>query len=106
MPCEDSHVSNCARSAGCNLIATLVFGMREIMAINEQSVKLFKGHNTSSAPRPGAFCALNVVCSLTMVSMSIENLLGSLNENQRAATTFSGTQALHATPRASNQGLA
>ncbi|MGH8653069.1 MAG: hypothetical protein ACREYE_13270, partial [Gammaproteobacteria bacterium] len=41
------HVSSCVRSAGCNLIATLVFGMSETIAITGKSVKLFKGHYTS-----------------------------------------------------------
>ncbi|MGH8654794.1 MAG: hypothetical protein ACREYE_22695, partial [Gammaproteobacteria bacterium] len=42
------HVSSCVRSAGCNLIATLVFGMSETIAITGKSVKLFKGHYTSA----------------------------------------------------------
>ncbi|MGH8653123.1 MAG: hypothetical protein ACREYE_13580, partial [Gammaproteobacteria bacterium] len=41
------HVSSGVRSAGCNLIATLVFGMSETIAITGKSVKLFKGHYTS-----------------------------------------------------------
>ncbi|MGH8651930.1 MAG: hypothetical protein ACREYE_06980, partial [Gammaproteobacteria bacterium] len=40
------HVSSGVRSAGCNLIATLVFGMSETIAITGKSVKLFKGHYT------------------------------------------------------------
>ena len=47
VPCEDSHASICVRSPGCNLIATLVFGMSKIIAIIEKSVNLFKGHYTS-----------------------------------------------------------
>src|SRR5438445_12759849 len=47
VPYEDSHFSSCVRSAGCNLIARLVFGMSEIIAIARKSVKLFKGHYTS-----------------------------------------------------------
>ncbi|MGH8652403.1 MAG: hypothetical protein ACREYE_09615, partial [Gammaproteobacteria bacterium] len=43
------HVSSGVRSAGCNLIATLVFGMSETIAITGKSVKLFKGHYTSRA---------------------------------------------------------
>src|SRR5438876_11408693 len=46
VPYEDSHFSNCARSAGSNWIARLVFGMREIIATTGKSVKLFKGHYT------------------------------------------------------------
>src|SRR6266699_2266531 len=46
VPYEDSHFSSCVRSAGCNLIARLVFGMSEIIAIARKSVKLFKGHYT------------------------------------------------------------
>ncbi|MGH8656502.1 MAG: hypothetical protein ACREYE_31855, partial [Gammaproteobacteria bacterium] len=42
------HVSSGVRSAGCNLIATLVFGMSETIAITGKSVKLFKGHYTRS----------------------------------------------------------
>src|SRR5438067_13718590 len=49
VPYEDSHFSNCARSAGSNWIARLVFGMREIIATTGKSVKLFKGHYTSVA---------------------------------------------------------
>ncbi|MGH8655187.1 MAG: hypothetical protein ACREYE_24810, partial [Gammaproteobacteria bacterium] len=45
------HVSSGVRSAGCNLIATLVVGMSETIAITGKSVKLFKGHYTRSAPR-------------------------------------------------------
>ncbi|MGH8654650.1 MAG: hypothetical protein ACREYE_21890, partial [Gammaproteobacteria bacterium] len=41
------HVSSGVRSAGCNLIATRVFGMSETIAITGKSVKLFKGHYTS-----------------------------------------------------------
>ncbi|MGH8654395.1 MAG: hypothetical protein ACREYE_20505, partial [Gammaproteobacteria bacterium] len=41
------HVSSGVRSAGCNLIATLVVGMSETIAITGKSVKLFKGHYTS-----------------------------------------------------------
>ncbi|MGH8652463.1 MAG: hypothetical protein ACREYE_09935, partial [Gammaproteobacteria bacterium] len=41
------HVSSGVRSAGCNLIATLVFGMSETIAITGKSVKLFKGHYIS-----------------------------------------------------------
>ncbi|MGH8656105.1 MAG: hypothetical protein ACREYE_29745, partial [Gammaproteobacteria bacterium] len=44
------HVSSCVRSAGCNLIATLVFGMSETIAITGKSVKLFKGHYTRNSP--------------------------------------------------------
>ncbi|MGH8654976.1 MAG: hypothetical protein ACREYE_23670, partial [Gammaproteobacteria bacterium] len=40
------HVSSGVRSAGCNLIATRVFGMSETIAITGKSVKLFKGHYT------------------------------------------------------------
>ncbi|MGH8656145.1 MAG: hypothetical protein ACREYE_29950, partial [Gammaproteobacteria bacterium] len=40
-------VSSGVRSAGCNLIATRVFGMSETIAITGKSVKLFKGHYTS-----------------------------------------------------------
>src|SRR6266849_1760691 len=54
VPCEDSHVSSCVRSAGCNLIATLVFGMSETIAITGKSVKLFKGHYTSENGDGGA----------------------------------------------------
>ncbi|MGH8656091.1 MAG: hypothetical protein ACREYE_29665, partial [Gammaproteobacteria bacterium] len=43
------HVSSGVRSAGCNLIATRVFGMSETIAITGKSVKLFKGHYTSLA---------------------------------------------------------
>ncbi|MGH8655894.1 MAG: hypothetical protein ACREYE_28595, partial [Gammaproteobacteria bacterium] len=39
-------VSSGVRSAGCNLIATRVFGMSETIAITGKSVKLFKGHYT------------------------------------------------------------
>ncbi|MGH8656430.1 MAG: hypothetical protein ACREYE_31480, partial [Gammaproteobacteria bacterium] len=42
------HVSSGVRSAGCNLIATRVFGMSETIAITGKSVKLFKGHYTST----------------------------------------------------------
>ncbi|MGH8650679.1 MAG: hypothetical protein ACREYE_00210, partial [Gammaproteobacteria bacterium] len=45
------HVSSGVRSAGCNLIATLVFGMSETIAITGKSVKLFKGHYTSGKSR-------------------------------------------------------
>ncbi|MGH8653207.1 MAG: hypothetical protein ACREYE_14050, partial [Gammaproteobacteria bacterium] len=41
------HVSSGVRSAGCNLIATRVFGMSETIAITGKSVKLLKGHYTS-----------------------------------------------------------
>ncbi|MGH8652774.1 MAG: hypothetical protein ACREYE_11670, partial [Gammaproteobacteria bacterium] len=44
----DPHVSSGVRSAGCNLIATRVFGMSETIAITGKSVKLFKGHYTLS----------------------------------------------------------
>src|SRR5207244_12709669 len=43
---EDPHFSSCVRSAGCSLIARLVFGMSEIIAIAGKVVKLFKGHYT------------------------------------------------------------
>ncbi|MGH8654907.1 MAG: hypothetical protein ACREYE_23315, partial [Gammaproteobacteria bacterium] len=46
------HVSSGVRSAGCNLIATLVFGMSETIAITGKSVKLFKGHYTSTSFNP------------------------------------------------------
>ncbi|MGH8656425.1 MAG: hypothetical protein ACREYE_31450, partial [Gammaproteobacteria bacterium] len=46
------HVSSGVRSAGCNLIATRVFGMSETIAVTGKSVKLFKGHYTSSTRRP------------------------------------------------------
>ncbi|MGH8653786.1 MAG: hypothetical protein ACREYE_17170, partial [Gammaproteobacteria bacterium] len=49
------HVSSGVRSAGCNLIATRVFGMSETIAITGKSVKLFKGHYTSSDPKFGCF---------------------------------------------------
>ncbi|MGH8654139.1 MAG: hypothetical protein ACREYE_19125, partial [Gammaproteobacteria bacterium] len=47
------HVSSGVRSAGCNLIATRVVGMSETIAITGKSVKLFKGHYTSTAVRRG-----------------------------------------------------
>ncbi|MGH8656106.1 MAG: hypothetical protein ACREYE_29750, partial [Gammaproteobacteria bacterium] len=47
------HVSSGVRSAGCNLIATRVFGMSETIAITGKSVKLFKGHYTSRGSRGG-----------------------------------------------------
>ncbi|MGH8656378.1 MAG: hypothetical protein ACREYE_31205, partial [Gammaproteobacteria bacterium] len=54
------HVSSGVRSAGCNLIATLVFGMSETIAITGKSVKLFKGHYTRSKHlcQPGGFPVL------------------------------------------------
>ncbi|MGH8656797.1 MAG: hypothetical protein ACREYE_33495, partial [Gammaproteobacteria bacterium] len=45
------HVSSGVRSAGCNLIATRVFGMSETIAITGKSVKLFKGHYTRTLRR-------------------------------------------------------
>ncbi|MGH8563441.1 MAG: hypothetical protein ACREXW_04880, partial [Gammaproteobacteria bacterium] len=42
-----SHFSSCVRSAGCNSIDRLVFGMTVSIAIAGESVKLFKGHSTS-----------------------------------------------------------
>ncbi|MGH8653651.1 MAG: hypothetical protein ACREYE_16440, partial [Gammaproteobacteria bacterium] len=56
------HVSSGVRSAGCNLIATLVFGMSETIAITGKSVKLFKGHYTSLRKGElGAACAFSSV---------------------------------------------
>ncbi|MGH8716543.1 MAG: hypothetical protein ACREUI_07450, partial [Burkholderiales bacterium] len=49
------HVSSGVRSAGCNLIATRVFGMSETIAITGKSVKLFKGHYTSLPERKPVF---------------------------------------------------
>ncbi|MGH8653562.1 MAG: hypothetical protein ACREYE_15975, partial [Gammaproteobacteria bacterium] len=46
------HVSSGVRSAGCNLIATRVFGMSETIAITGKSVKLFKGHYTRTSAYP------------------------------------------------------
>src|SRR5205809_1406706 len=48
VPYEDSHFSSCVCSAGSNWIARLLFGMSEIVAVAVKSVKLFKGHYTSS----------------------------------------------------------
>ncbi|MGH8652247.1 MAG: hypothetical protein ACREYE_08750, partial [Gammaproteobacteria bacterium] len=60
------HVSSGVRSAGCNLIATRVFGMSETIAITGKSVKLLKGHYTSRARRRG-------VSSLTRKEISRYN---------------------------------
>src|SRR2546427_6778490 len=54
VPYEDSHFSSCVRSAGSNSITRLVFGMSEILAIAEKSVKLFKGHYTRSQSTTGS----------------------------------------------------
>src|ERR1019366_299918 len=46
VPWEASHCSICVRSAACNLIARLVFGITKIIAIAAKSVKLFMRHYT------------------------------------------------------------
>ena len=56
VPCEDPHFSSCVRSAGCNLIARLVFGMSKIIAIAGKSVNIFKGHYTSTGDPQHADC--------------------------------------------------
>ncbi|MGH8651142.1 MAG: hypothetical protein ACREYE_02690, partial [Gammaproteobacteria bacterium] len=55
------HVSSGVRSAGCNLIATRVFGMSETIAITGKSVKLFKGHYTRVIADPYHAYHLNVL---------------------------------------------
>ncbi|MGH8655688.1 MAG: hypothetical protein ACREYE_27500, partial [Gammaproteobacteria bacterium] len=52
------HVSSGVRSAGCNLIATRVFGMSETLAITGKSVKLFKGHYTRFLSGKRGHCLL------------------------------------------------
>src|SRR6266699_6728968 len=83
VPYEDSHFASCVRSAGCNLIARLVFGMSEIIAIARKSVKLFKGHYTSrllNGPAAAPFTSDSHRCAYTpggfrIASLS-ENLVG------------------------------